>query len=287
MTADLHLHTYYSDGSWSPQQLIDEAVKLEFDCIAITDHDTVAALPEAREYAEGKIRLINGIELNTVWTNPNGEAQDVHILGYFIDPQSTALKEVIDRQQSARLKYLNEILERLASRGYEIGLDDVRASAGKGSLGRPHLCLAMVRAGVSADVQQAFKLLTDKSSDLYAVRNSITPFGAIAAIKASGGISSLAHPGKDPFMHLLIRELPARGLDAVEAYHRGHTFALLRRYLKLARKRHLLVTGGSDCHGAFENYAASIGSVRVATEVVQRLEEAHIKLRDAMKLAGN
>lgn len=282
MSADLHLHTHYSDGFWSPQELIDQAIMLGFCCIAITDHDTVAALPESQTYAAGRIKLIDGIELNTIWNNPDGEPQDVHILGYFINPGSAVLKEAMDRQQNARRLHLNETLERLQSNGYKIAPDDVRSVAGKGSIGRPHICAAMVKAGAALDVQQAYKMLTNKDSKLHVVRRSVSPEQAIAAIKAAGGISSLAHPGKDPFIQLLVRQLAARGLDAIEAYHRGHTFSTVRKYLKMAGKRHLLVTGGSDCHGPFESYPASIGTVRLAPDLVQQLEIAHKRMKDSL-----
>ena len=139
MSADLHLHTHYSDGNWSPAELIAEAVRLGFKCIAITDHDTVAALSEAHEIADKQLRLIDGIEMNTIWENPDGEAQDVHILGYFIDPSSPILKEAMDRQQQARLDYVNETLSCLHEHGYKLELEQVKAAAGKGSIGRPHI----------------------------------------------------------------------------------------------------------------------------------------------------
>src|SRR5579883_1138806 len=144
MSADLHLHTYYSDGNWSPEQLVDEAVKLGFQCIAVTDHDTVAGLAEAHESARGRIRLIDGIELNTVWINPEGQRQDVHILGYFIDPQNSELAAVMQVQQKARMDYLEQTLDKLNGAGYNIQVDDVLKAAGKGSVGRPHICIALI-----------------------------------------------------------------------------------------------------------------------------------------------
>lgn len=274
MSADLHLHTYYSDGLWSPEELIEEAIRLDFDTIAVTDHDTVAALPEAHACAGQRIRIIDGIELNTIWNNPDGNAQNVHILGYFIDPASAPLLEVIARQQAARLNYLNETLERLQSTGHVISANDVIAASGKGTIGRPHICAAMVKAGVAVDNPQAYHMLVDRDSPFYAVRRSISPQEAVSAIKAAGGLSSLAHPGKEPHIPALVKVLSMQGLNAIEAYHRGHTLHMVRKYLKLARRKNMLVTGGSDCHGSFADYPASIGSVRLSPEVVRRLEKA-------------
>ncbi len=275
MSADLHLHTHYSDGNWSPQELVENAIKLGFKSIAITDHDTVAALPEAREVAEGKIRLINGIEMNCIWYNPDGLRQDVHILGYMIDPDSNDLKSAMSKQQNARTQYVHETLELLQKKGYGVSYDDVLAAAGKGSIGRPHICAAMMNAGVIKDVNQAYKMLMNRDSEFAITRKSITPQEAIEAIHASGGISSLAHPGKDSFIPELLDELEKVGLKAIEAYHRGHTLSLARKYLKMAKTRNLLVTGGSDCHGPWQNYPASIGTVRIAADIVQRLDEEY------------
>lgn len=275
MSADLHLHTHYSDGNWSPAQLVDEAVRLGFNCMALTDHDTVAGLPEAHERAAGRIRLIDGIELNTVWLNPQGQRQDVHILGYFIDPQSVELSAAMQAQQKARLDYIEETLQKLNSRGYKIELQDVLAAAGKGSIGRPHICAAMLKTGVINDVAKAYRMLMNNDSEFKVVRRSITPQEAISAIHAAGGVASFAHPGKEKNLDVLIPELCRAGLNAIEAYHRGHSLAMVKKYLKLARSKNLLVSGGSDCHGPYQEYPATIGSIRIAPDIVQRLEERH------------
>jgi predicted metal-dependent phosphoesterase TrpH len=273
MVADLHLHTHYSDGNWTPQGLIDHAVKLGFDCIAITDHDTVGALSEARSYAEGKIRLINGIEFNTIWQNPNGDAQDVHILGYFIDPEHAALHDAMQRQQKARNEHLTETINRLREQGHELDIEAVKASAGKGSIGRPHICAAMLKAGITNDIQQAYRMLMNRQSQTRVLRRSIHPADAIAAITASGGIPSLAHPGKDSFIPELVAELQSRGLKAIEAFHRGHSLSQVRKYQKMAKSHGLIITGGSDCHGPFENYPVSLGSVKIQPNVLRDMED--------------
>lgn len=275
MFADLHLHTHYSDGSWSPEALLAEAIRLGFACISITDHDTCAALPEAHAYADGKIRLIDGIEFNTVWTNPQGNEQDVHILGYFIDRHKHSLCSAIKKQQEARLSYVQETLALLASRGLTVELDSVLAYAGKGSPGRPHICKAMLEAGVAASLSQAYGMLINRNSEFRLKRRSISPQDALAAISGAGGISSLAHPGKDKFIPELLDELVPAGLNAIEAYHRGHSNKLVRGYLNMARQRKLLVSGGSDCHGRFDNFPASLGSVKLAYDFVDKLERLY------------
>ncbi|MBX9720945.1 MAG: PHP domain-containing protein [Candidatus Obscuribacterales bacterium] len=278
MSADLHLHTHYSDGNWSPQELVENAIRLGFKSIAITDHDTVAALPEARQTAAGKIRIIDGIEMNTIWYNPDGLRQDVHILGYMIDPNNAELKSAMTLQQKARTEYVHNTLELLQAKGYEVSYDDVLAAAGKGSIGRPHICAAMLKTGAIKDVNQAYRMLMNRDSEFSITRKSITPQEAIKAIHKAGGISSLAHPGKEKFIPDLLDELAKVGLKAIEAYHRGHTLSLARKYLKMAKTRNLLVTGGSDCHGPWENYPASIGTVRIAADIVQRLDDEYDRM---------
>lgn len=281
MSADLHLHTHYSDGNWSPQELVDAAIRLGFECVAVTDHDTVAALDEARERAGEKIRLIDGIEMNTIWINPDGHAQDVHILGYFIDPANIELQKAMDEQQHARLKYLEDTLELLRQKGHELKIDDVKAAAAKGSIGRPHICIAMLKAGIFNDVSRAYAMLLNRDSEFRVVRESITPQRAIKAIRAAGGICSLAHPGKDAFIPELVEELRSCGLNAIEAFHRGHSLAQVKKYMKLARSMNLLVTGGSDCHGPFENYPVSLGTIRFPMDLFRRLESAHATLESS------
>lgn len=278
MTADLHLHTHYSDGNWSPAELVNAACELKFKCIALTDHDTVAGLNEFKEAASGKVKTIDGIEFNTIWKNPDGISQDVHILGYFIDQNSPELQNAIDLQQRARINHVNETLEIINANGFNVSLQDVIQEAGKGSLGRPHICKAMVKRGVCKDVSNAYRMLLNRNSEYKIERKSISPQQAIEAIKAAGGIASLAHPGKDDHIPELITELKKSSLDAIEAYHRGHSNSLVKKYLKMARENSLLVTGGSDCHGPFENYPATIGAVRLPLDVVATLEATIARL---------
>ncbi len=279
MTADLHLHTYYSDGNWSPAELVNAACERNFKVIALTDHDTVEGLNEFRLAAEAKIRTIDGIEFNTIWRNTKGIKQDVHILGYYIDPNAKALQDAIKLQQSARVEHINETLEAINAKGFNLSLQDVIDEAGKGSLGRPHICKAMVKKGVCKDVSNAYRMLLNRDSEYKIERRSITPEQAIEAIQSSGGIASLAHPGKDDFIPELVIELKKSRLDAIEAYHRGHTNSMVKKYLKMARENGLLVTGGSDCHGPFEDYPPTIGTVRLPLELVATLD-ANLKHRN-------
>lgn len=269
MSVDLHLHTHYSDGNWSPSELVENAIASRLKCIAVTDHDTCAGLQEARQTAGTRLEIINGIEINTVL-----DGQDVHILGYFIDPEASDLKAVMELQQGYRHQLVDHTIAVLASEGTTITKADVARLAGKGSIGRPHLSQAIVAAGAAADVTEAFSKYMHRGSPHYLPRRAVRPDQAIAAIRAAGGLASLAHPGKDKNLPDLVRTLKDMGLSALEAFHRSHGLPDIKRLMKLARDNKLLISGGSDCHGPSKNFPPSLGSVSVPLDVVQNLRAA-------------
>lgn len=273
MSADLHLHTLHSDGNWSTQQLVEAAIEKDLKTIAITDHDTVAGISEAIEFAASRIEIIPGIEINTIYER-QGNRRDIHILGLFIDPASPALAQIIKRQQDARNRLVDETVAKCQSLGIPLTQELVRECAGNGSIGRPHLTRAIVKAGGAESINAAYERFMQRTSPDYIARHSISPFEAIEAINEAGGISSIAHPGKDEAMEQIILELKTHGLRAIEAYHRSHTLELVKKYLKLAASNEMLITGGSDCHGPSEGYPASIGTIRVPPNVVSNLKAA-------------
>ncbi|HEY9789550.1 MAG TPA: PHP domain-containing protein [Candidatus Obscuribacterales bacterium] len=274
MPADLHLHTLHSDGSWTPTQVVEAACEQGLQCIAITDHDTVAGIAEAQRVAAARVEVIPGIEINTVYATANGERLDVHILGYFIDTDNADLRKTMQRQQDARHQLVADTIVRCNKLGIDLQMQHVIECAGTGSIGRPHLSRAIVKAGGAKDVTEAFSRFMSRESPDFIPRNSITPQEAIQAIESAGGIASIAHPGKNERMERVILELKEAGLRAVEAYHRSHSLELVKQYLRLAAINHMLATGGSDCHGPSDGYPASIGSVKVPIDVVLALKSA-------------
>lgn len=271
---DLHLHTHYSDGTWSPAELVARAIELKLACIAITDHDTVAGITEALEAAQGKLRIIPGIEINSIWKTPDGKFKDVHILGYFIDLESPFLAEIIVKQNLARQQQMEQTLGKLSERGIEISPEQVAEAAGKGSIGRPHLARILIEQKKVESAEAAYDLLMKRDSAVYVQRESVETQQAIEAIAKAGGVSSWAHPGKDRDAGSLLPLFKSYGLAAVEAYHRGHSHRLAGKLHKLALQHDLLVTGGSDCHGPYGEFAPVIGTAKVPGDVVWRLEQA-------------
>jgi predicted metal-dependent phosphoesterase TrpH len=169
---------------------------------------------------------------------------------------------------------VDETVEKCQSLGIPLTHELVRECAGNGSIGRPHLTRAIVKAGGADSINNAWEKFMQRSSPHYIARRSISPFDAIDAINEAGGISSIAHPGKDEGMEEIILELRAKGLRAIEVYHRSHSLELVKKYLKLASSNQMLVTGGSDCHGPSDGYPASIGTIRVPPDVVSNLKAA-------------
>ncbi len=274
---DLHLHTHHSDGTWSPAELVEHAVKIGMKHIAISDHDTVNGIEEGLEAARGRLEIIPAIELNTIFQDDSGARHDVHILGYFIDKDNQELAAVIAKQKAARAEHVLDCIKLVTSSGVPITLEGVQECAGMGAIGKAHLTEAIVRAGGAPDLTAAYEKFMVRGSQFYADRKSISPFEAVAAIKAAGGIASIAHPGKEKHVIPLIEALREVGLGGVEAYHRVHSLPLLRQYLRFANKHKMLVTGGSDCHGPYQEFESMMGSISVPPEVLKNLRRAHLQ----------
>jgi 3',5'-nucleoside bisphosphate phosphatase len=276
MSVDLHLHTHHSDGTWSPAELVKHAISIQLKHIAITDHDSILGIEEAQDAASGQLEIIPGIEINTIFTHASGRREDIHVLGYFIDPTDTTLQKVLARQQQARKEHVYDSIKAIAALGIDITPDSVQKHAGIGSIGRAHITMAIVEAGGAADVNEAWEKFMTRKSPHYVPRNSVSPADAVRAINAAGGIASIAHPGGAKHIDALILQLREEaGLAAIEAYHRVHSNDLTNHFIELAQKTNMLVTGGSDCHGPFEDYAPTVGSVPLPLENLRKLRECH------------
>jgi predicted metal-dependent phosphoesterase TrpH len=275
---DLHLHTHHSDGTWSPRELVEHAAKIGMKHIAITDHDTVAGVAEAIDAAGARLEVIPAVEINTVYDDAQGLGHDVHILGYFIDTANTELEAVLARQKAARAEHVLDCIELVSSSGIKITLADVQACAGKGAVGKAHLTEAIVRAGGAEDLTAAYQKYMVRTSPYFAQRKSVAPLEAVQAIKAAGGIPSIAHPGKEAHVIPLIESLAEQGLMGIEAFHRVHNLSLLRKYLRYAGRHKMLVTGGSDCHGPYQQFQSMMGTISVPPEVLTTLKKARFQL---------
>ncbi len=241
---DMHTHTHASDGVLSATELIEYAAKIGLGGLAITDHDTVDSLAEGKEASKKQkdFWFLQGIEFSTEIDNA-----EVHILGYAIDETDKTLLNLLGRLKESRNSRALKIVNKLIDLGFEINLKQVEKIAGEGIVGRVHIARAMVDSGGVHSVQEAFQHYLKQGQSAYVSRFKLVPNEVISLIHRLGGVSVLAHPG---LMNddSLIQGLIDAGLMGIEAYYPAHTDAQTQRYLRLAHKHQLLVTGGSDFH---------------------------------------
>lgn len=240
--ADLHTHSRYSDGTSTPLEVVERALKSGVETLVLTDHDTVSGFPEALAAAKGTgLELFCGIEINTV------HKDGVHILGYGIRWQDPAFLARLSQLRDRRVTRVRRIVEKLRAHGVDLSFEDVEGS-GHQTLGRPHVADALKKKGVVASRQQAFDRFLIRGKPGYVESMGPTPEEAISLIRDAGGFSSLAHP--QTVSHIAeIESWIALGLEGIEVYYSTHHPSQVKEYLGLADSRGLLATGGSDYHG--------------------------------------
>jgi predicted metal-dependent phosphoesterase TrpH len=241
---DLHVHTNASDSTFTPAQLIEIAKEKGFSALGITDHDNVSSLTIASELGKtAGIEIVPGVELSA-----EKEAEEVHILGYYILWKEDWFIEKLAMISQVREKRAGEIVRKLNSIGIELDFETIKEIAGEGSIGRLHIARALVKAGYVRDIQQAFQLYIGDNKPAYVKKFPLTPGEAIDMIRGVKGLSCLAHPGLLKNTDLISHVIDA-GIDAIEVFYPEHSDTQTRDFLELAHKNRLLVTGGSDCHG--------------------------------------
>ncbi len=250
MKCDLHIHTCYSDGMFRPEKIIDTAIGIGLGAIAITDHDNVLAYDVAKKYMsenelEGKIELLRGVEVNTLY-----KGQEVHILGYFMDVENNDFQTMIKQQQEARVEQTKEIISLLNKKAnINISYENiVKQVADGGSIGRPHIAKAIANVGGVSNVIEAYSKYINDKSEVYVPRKTVSPHDAVEIIYDAGGIPVIAHPHDIETPEDLIKELMISGLRGIEAYHRKHSPACVEYFSSMAERLSLIVTGGSDFH---------------------------------------
>ena len=265
--ADLHVHTSESDGTFTPKQLVREALERGLSAIAIVDHDTVGGISEAEAAARGEdLEIITGIELTAQHDN-----QEIHILGYFLDCQNKALLEKLKLVQTNRIERVHKIVNNLEEEGVKLNAQVVFDISGKGTVGRMHIARALLKEGWVTTTAEAFRKYIGDKSPAYVLGFNLSPDEAIKLIKGAGGVAVLAHP----YMlrnDELITELVGYGLQGIEVYYPEHSQSMVNFYLDLAKKLNLLVTGGSDFHGSVKP-DIKLGAIKVPIELVERLRQ--------------
>jgi 3',5'-nucleoside bisphosphate phosphatase len=272
---DLHSHSTASDGSDSPRQLVELAKRQGLTALALTDHDTVEGLAEARAAADGAgVRLVQGCELSC-----EVGAATMHLLVYFLADGPGPLQDRLAGLQEARADRNRRIVVVLQGHGLDVTLEEILEEAGGGSVGRPHVAGVLLRKGYVASVQEAFDLWLAKGRPAYLDRERLLPAEAIALAHASGAVAVLAHPtslGFEPAgLERFVAGLAADGLDGMECEY-GRYDADLRAGLRsMAGPLGLAVTGGSDYHGRYKPDIAlgtALGDLNVPDDLLDALE---------------
>lgn len=272
--ADLHIHTDFSDSTFSPEEVARRANDKGLSAIAICDHDCIDGVgPCAKAGSSLDIEVIPGIELTV-------EKQDaeIHILGYFIDWKAEWFCERLKEMREARIGRIHKMVEKLNAAGIDVKAEDVFKLAGRGTVGRLHLAQAMLKTGKVRNFKDAFNKYIGFQKPCYISNARFSPREAMEAVMKAGGVPVLAHPGvmdKDEY----IPELIECGLKGIEVYHTDHNAGAIKRYEELAKQYGLLVTGGSDCHGMGKGKPL-IGTVRVPYELVEKLKAESEKIRN-------
>jgi hypothetical protein len=269
MRADLHVHSTASDGTLSPSQLVRLAIDSDVSVLAIADHDSVEGIAEATlAAAETTLTLIPAVELSTVAR----DGRDIHLLGYFVDPDDPSLLNSLRDLREARLSRAESMVAGLSAAGIPIALDTVLEMSAGGAVGRSHVARALVSAGHADSIAEAFTRFIGRGRPFYVAKDVRSPEQAIDCIRDSGGIAVIAHPGVSKVDDLL-RELVEAGLQGIEAYHADHSAQQRGHYAAMALGLGLLTTGGSDFHGPGAPNAR-LGGVDIPEEAVTSLLHA-------------
>ena len=271
--ADLHVHTHFSDSTFSPEEVVACAKDKGLAAIAICDHDSVDGIDPCIEIGkELDVEIIPGVELTI-----EKDDAEIHILGYLIDYRLEWLRKRLKDTQDHRIGRVHRIVEKLGKEGIKIDAADVFKLAGKGSVGRLHIAQALIKSGEVKTYREIFDRYIGFLKPCYVSNVRFTPQEAIGMVLKAGGVPVVAHPytmGK----HDYIPELIECGLRGIEVYHTDHKTSAVKRYEEMAKEHGLLMTGGSDCHGMGKGRVL-LGGVRVPYTLVEKLKAESEKIR--------
>ncbi len=266
--ADLHIHTFFSDGSLSPRDVLEGGSRAGLTCLSICDHDTVDGVLEALPLAEDyHLEVIPGIELSSSW-----DGRDIHILGYFLDVADPAFQKGLSVIREKRIHRMARMIDRLRENGItELTVNEVLKEVRSRNVGRPHLARVLVKKGKCATVKEAFDRYIGDDGPAYVCYPMQTPFEAIAMIRSGGGIAVMAHPmvtRRDD----MIPSLVDSGLEGIEVFYPNVARPVTEFYRDLAGRYGLLMTGGSDAHGEYKRNTF-IGKAKIPYELIEKMKE--------------
>jgi predicted metal-dependent phosphoesterase TrpH len=270
--ADLHIHTYYSDGTSSPREILEQSQKEGFKCIALTDHDTLDGVKEAQNLsAEFGIEVLSGVELSTTAND-----RDVHLLAYMFDVDHSELAETLKAMQATRLKRMEEIIDKLKQAGINnISLEEIVSQVRSDAVGRLHIANLLIKKGVVNNLKAAFDKYLSEGAVAFVPKYKITTQEAIELVHRAKGVTVLAHPMLTNIDER-IPEFVRAGLDGLEVFYPNITSTTTEYYQGLAKKHNILTLGGSDAHGQAKKNTY-LGKVKIPYVHVEALKEYHRK----------
>lgn len=277
---DLHIHSTASDGTLSPIEILRLAHQLNLGAIAITDHDTMAGVKDA--LAQGippSLKFLTGVEISVLPPPSFSNLGSFHILGYSIDPDNTILNHTCSELQQARKNRNPRILKILNELGFNITLTQVQKEAGGCQLGRPHIAQLMIKKGYVKSINEAFDRYLSQGKPAYVDKYRLDCAKAIEIILDAGGIPVLAHPlliqtQHDEILEDLVITLMEMGLKGLEVYYPEHSPEKTAHYAKIANRRRLLMTGGTDFHGSLKpeiKMGSGKGNLSIPYAIYERL----------------
>lgn len=273
--ADLHLHTNFSDGTYTPEELAAHGKRCKLSALALTDHDTVdgCARMAAACQKEG-IEFIPGTELTAEL-----DGIELHLLAYCVDLDNQKLLSEVARYQTVRQDRIREMVARLNKLNVPLQAEAVFKLANCRSPGRPHVARALVEAKLCSSLDEAFERFLKMNRPAWVPKAKMSAIDAIALVHQAGGVAVMAHPGLNRTDDVIPVMVEA-GLDGLECFHSKHSTAVSQHYLQLADQYRLLVTGGSDCHGMNKGRPL-IGSIKLPYQHVEKVKERAASLRAA------
>lgn len=268
---DLHTHTNHSDGYYSPIELIQLVKDARIDVISITDHDNLSAIHDAASIGkEFGIEVIPGLELSS----DIGD-REVHILGYFVDPDNQELERYLKFFREERLKRAIRIVNKLKSLGFTISIEDVLEQAKNSAIGRPHIAQALLNKGLISNYYEAFNKYIGNNCPAYEKKVHISPQSVVKIISDAGGLSFIAHPGNMP--ESLLKELIEGGIDGIEVVHPSHNRHQEKFYKGIVNEYFLLESGGSDFHGGKREDEDNLGKYFTTSSALEAMRNRLIK----------
>jgi len=276
--ADLHLHTTYSDGSFTPQELVRTAQQMNLSAISITDHDITDGITEGiKEGAKRGIEVVPGVELSAEMKS--SDEHEMHILGYYINWENLKFQEELKLFRQARERRAFHILDKLRGIGINLNEEKLFKIAGIGSIGRLHFAKLMVEEKIVSHTQEAFEKYLGEGKPAYVPKLRLKPEEAIKMILRIGGIPVLAHPFYGNITKAIVKSLVSKGLMGIEVWHIKHPPSVVETFKSWAKEFGVLMTGGTDCHGKLmDETPPLIGKLKIDYKYLVDIKIAKSKL---------